>query len=151
MRCQPNHPGTGSRAIALLLAGFLAALLVPRLSAQVTRTYSNGQTDTTDYSTAPPNDPTTLTIASGSAVQSGILSGTGAVIKTGAGTLTLNAGGTFTGGASINAGTVGFATDLTNPLGTGTTTVTPGSPSDHVKVTLPGPGTRVFVRLKVTQ
>jgi len=29
--------------------------------------------------------------------------------------------------------------------------ITPGSPSDHVKVTIPNPGTKVFVRLKVTQ
>jgi alpha-galactosidase len=33
----------------------------------------------------------------------------------------------------------------------GVVTITPGSPSDHVKVTLPDPGTKVFVRLKVTQ
>jgi alpha-galactosidase len=33
----------------------------------------------------------------------------------------------------------------------GMVTITPGSPSDHVKVTLPDPGTKVFVRLKVTQ
>ncbi len=29
-------------------------------------------------------------------------------------------------------------------------TITPGSPSDHVKVTLPAPGANGFVRLKVT-
>ena len=28
-------------------------------------------------------------------------------------------------------------------------TITPGSPSDHVKLTLPNPGTKLFVRLKV--
>jgi hypothetical protein len=33
----------------------------------------------------------------------------------------------------------------------GIVTITPGSPSDHVKVTIPDPGTQVFVRLKVTQ
>ena len=31
----------------------------------------------------------------------------------------------------------------------GAVTITPGSPSDHVKVTLPTPGTKLFVRLKV--
>lgn len=31
----------------------------------------------------------------------------------------------------------------------GAVTITPGSPSDHVKVTLPNPGTKLFVRLKV--
>jgi hypothetical protein len=29
--------------------------------------------------------------------------------------------------------------------------ITPGSPSDHVKVTIPNPGSQLFVRLKVTQ
>ncbi len=33
----------------------------------------------------------------------------------------------------------------------GIVTITPGSPSDHVKVTIPAPGTEMFVRLKVTQ
>jgi hypothetical protein len=31
----------------------------------------------------------------------------------------------------------------------GAVTITPGSPSDHVKVTLLNPGTKLFVRLKV--
>jgi autotransporter-associated beta strand protein len=30
-------------------------------------------------------------------------------------------------------------------------TITPGSPSDHVKVSIPNPGSQLFVRLKVTQ
>ena len=33
----------------------------------------------------------------------------------------------------------------------GIVTITPGSPSDHVTVTIPSPGTKGFVRLKVTQ
>jgi hypothetical protein len=33
----------------------------------------------------------------------------------------------------------------------GIVTIIPGTPSDHVKVTLPSLGTRGFVRLKVTQ
>jgi hypothetical protein len=33
----------------------------------------------------------------------------------------------------------------------GFVTITPGSPSDHVNVTLPNPGTKLFARLKVTQ
>ncbi len=122
-----NYPGMNFRNHPLVLAGILAALLLPPLSAQVTRTYTNGQTDTTNYDTTAPNDPTTLTIASGSAIQSGVLSGTGAVIKAGAGTLTLNTAGTYSGGTAINAGTVGFGELLTNPLGTGTTTVNSGT------------------------
>lgn len=33
----------------------------------------------------------------------------------------------------------------------GSVTITPGTPSDHVKVLIPTPGARTFVRLKVTQ
>ena len=33
----------------------------------------------------------------------------------------------------------------------GLVTITPGSPSDHVKVTLPAGGNQQFVRLKVSQ
>ena len=43
-------------------------------------------------------------------------------------------------------------TSITIPLlGAGPVEITPGSPSDHVKVTLPNPGTKGFVRLKVTR
>jgi hypothetical protein len=43
-------------------------------------------------------------------------------------------------------------TPVTIPATTaGIVTITPGSPSDHVKVTLPASGNQVFVRLKVTQ
>ena len=33
----------------------------------------------------------------------------------------------------------------------GIVTITPGTPSDHMTVTIPAIGTKVFVRLKVTQ
>ena len=36
-------------------------------------------------------------------------------------------------------------------VGTGIVDITPGTPSDRVKVTIPNPGSRVFVRLKVSQ
>jgi hypothetical protein len=43
-------------------------------------------------------------------------------------------------------------TAITVPLTTAApVTITPGSPSDHVKVAIPNPGTKGFVRLKVTQ
>ena len=43
-------------------------------------------------------------------------------------------------------------TSITIPLlGAGPVTITPGNPSDHVKVTLPALGTNGFVRLKVTK
>jgi hypothetical protein len=43
-------------------------------------------------------------------------------------------------------------TPVTIPATTaGIVTITPGSPSDHVKVTLPASGNQVFARLKVSQ
>jgi hypothetical protein len=43
-------------------------------------------------------------------------------------------------------------TPVTIPATTaGIVTITPGSPSDHVKVTLPAGGNQVFARLKVSQ
>lgn len=35
--------------------------------------------------------------------------------------------------------------------GSGTITITPGSPTDHVRVVLPDIGEKMFARLKVTQ
>ena len=43
-------------------------------------------------------------------------------------------------------------TSITIPLtGSGPVAITPGTPADHVKVTIPNPGANGFVRLKVTQ
>ncbi|MEQ1852185.1 MAG: autotransporter-associated beta strand repeat-containing protein [Chthoniobacteraceae bacterium] len=101
------HLRSSRRTAALILVGSVAALLVPRLSAQTTITYTNGQTDATAYSTSAPNDPTTLSLASGAATQSGILSGNGAVIiNAGTGTLTLSAANTVSGTTTVSAGTL---------------------------------------------
>ena len=106
------HPRSSRRTAGLILAGSIAGLLVPRLSAQTTITYTDGQTDATAYDTSAPNDPTTLTIASGAATLTGAVSGTGAVLKTGAGTITIDytaAGvpaGQFSGGTTVSDGTL---------------------------------------------
>ena len=54
--------------------------------------------------------------------------------------------------------TVEYGSDLTGwtpvnipAISAGVVTITPGSPSDHVKVTIPNQGTQTFVRLKVSQ
>jgi outer membrane autotransporter protein len=123
------------RTTALILAGSIAALLVPRLSAQTTVTYTNGQTDSTARSTTAPNDPTTLTIASGSATQSGVVSGNGAVIKLGAGTTTLSGANTYSGGAVISNGTL----NITALTGAGSGTITLGDANTGANnVTLTG-------------
>jgi len=72
--------------------------------AQVTITYNDGDNDATNYDTTAPNDPTTLTIAIGAAVQSGVISGTGEVIKTDSGSLTLSGENSYSGGTVISAG-----------------------------------------------
>lgn len=44
----------------------------------------------------------------------------------------------------------GWPPVLIPPTTSGSVTITPGNPSDHVKVSLPNPGAKLFVRLKVT-
>jgi autotransporter-associated beta strand protein len=95
----------------LILAGSIAALLSMRLAAQTTITYADGQTDTTDHSVTAPNDPTRLSLAGGFAVQSGLLTGTGSVLKAGAGTLQLTGVNPFSGSLEVDAGTLSLASD----------------------------------------
>jgi autotransporter-associated beta strand protein len=89
-----------------LLGFFLISICSGSAWSQQTITYSNGRNDATAYDTSAPNDPTVLTIDSGAATQSGILSGTGGVIKTGAGALTLSAANTYDGDTILSAGTL---------------------------------------------
>ena len=77
--------------------------------AQQSITYSNGENDSSGIIITSATNPTTLTISSGSAAQSGIISQNGgsyAVTKAGNGTLTLTAGNTYTGGTTVSAGTL---------------------------------------------
>lgn len=91
----------------LLLAG-VAVLALPAFG-QNTITYVSGTTDATNYSTSPPDDPLTLTIASGEATQSGNLFGTGGIIKEGAGSLILSGSNSYAGGTVLNGGTLRLA------------------------------------------
>ncbi|MFC5456802.1 autotransporter domain-containing protein [Prosthecobacter fluviatilis] len=94
------------RLTTYLLSCLTAVLLTTPLAAQVQIDYTDGQTDATSYSTSSPNDPTTLSILSGTATQSGVISGTGLVIKAGAGTLILSGLNTYTNDTYIRAGTL---------------------------------------------
>lgn len=102
MSLTSHHP----RLPTFILGCLTAALLATPLAAQVQIDYTNGQTDATGYDTSAPNDPTTLSILSGTATQSGVLSGTGQVIKAGAGTLILSGVNTYTNDTFIRDGTL---------------------------------------------
>ncbi len=102
MSLTSHHP----RLPTFILGCLTAALLATPLAAQVQIDYTNGQTDATGYDTSAPNDPTTLSILSGTATQSGVLSGTGQVIKAGAGTLILSGLNTYTNDTFIRDGTL---------------------------------------------
>lgn len=97
------------RFTTLLAALALTALASLPLRAQVTITFTNARPAPPAYSTSAPNSPTTLTVSSGTATQSGILSGTGAVELTGFGTLILSGANTYTGGTTISAGTLALS------------------------------------------
>ena len=89
------RPWVLSRTVASIVGLLCAGLSLPfpgqTLRAQTTVTFTNGQTNSTALVTTAPNDPTTLTIdTGGSATQSGTISGTGGIIKAGAGRLTLS-------------------------------------------------------------
>ncbi len=96
------------------VACLLLTLTASTLNAQTTITYTNAENNGTAIDTSPDNH--VLTIDSGSATQSGVISGTGTVTKTGLGTLTLSGNNTYEGGTFINEGTLSLG-DV-NALGT---------------------------------
>jgi fibronectin-binding autotransporter adhesin len=93
------------------LAAWLTVLTVfasvPVL-AQLTVDYSILETDSAAYSTTDPNDPLTLAQPVFLAAQTGAISGTGSVIKTGAGTLFLSGANTYAGSTTISQGALAF-------------------------------------------
>ena len=112
-------------AASRCLPAFLATLISLPLRAQTTVALGAGQVNATAYDTSAPDSPLTFTVDSGSATQSGLLSGTGAIVKDGAGTLTLTTSNTYTGGTTLDAGTLGLGAD--DALGTGTLTIYGGT------------------------
>ncbi len=92
------------------LALFASTTLAAPLHAQQTVDYLNGQIESSNYTTTAPN-AITLSVASGSAIQSGIISGTGQAIKSGTGTLLLSGSNTYTGLTTVSAGTLAISAD----------------------------------------
>lgn len=72
------HSNRSSRYRPTLVGAALIFTTLASVCGQQTVTYNNGDVDATNYNTSPPNNPTTLTINSGAATQSGVLSGLGA-------------------------------------------------------------------------
>src|SRR5690348_9257563 len=120
MKCAPMLPRHSLKLVALVLAAH------PVMGAQ-TVDYADGENNPLNYVISGTSDPLTLSVATGSATQSGVLSGTGAVIKEGNGSLTISAtaGNTYEGGTTLNAGTLRVA-DF-DPLGTGLLTINSGT------------------------
>src|SRR5690349_3978028 len=77
--------------------------------AQTLVTYTNGENKAGALSVTAPNDPTTVDAAAGNATQSGGITGTGNLIKTGFSTLLLTGTNTYTGTTTINEGALQFA------------------------------------------
>lgn len=77
------------------------------LSAQTTVTLVDLENNSTAYDTT--GDDTTFSIAGGTATQSGSVSGTGSVIKTGGGTVEFTAFNSYTGSTDVQEGTLTFS------------------------------------------
>lgn len=76
---------------------------VSRIDGQITVTYTGDQNNTTSYDTT--SNDLTLSVEDGlSATQSGVISGSGDVIKTGDGTVNFTAVNTYSGSTLISAG-----------------------------------------------
>lgn len=114
------HPGIPG--LILLTAGPVSSL-----HAQVV--YTNGQDDTTPRSTTSAS-PLTLTIDSGTATQSGAISGDGSITKTGDGTLRLTASNSHSGGTIISEGTLAITSTAGAGAVTGSVSIAAGATLD---------------------
>ncbi|MEF9948578.1 MAG: ESPR-type extended signal peptide-containing protein [Comamonas sp.] len=96
-----RHGSGKTKASVLVLATALLASNV--VHADTTVTLSDQQISSTSYATTP-SDNLILSISNGTATQSGDISGTGSLVKDGAGTVVLSGNNTHSGGTAINAG-----------------------------------------------
>lgn len=109
-----------------LLATLSASFLVSVCPAQTTVEFSQGQINTTDYDTSAPFGPLTLrTLFADWATQSGRITGTGPLSKTGVGDLYLtNTANDYSGGTIVRMGSL--VINDTAVLGTGPLTIQAG-------------------------
>ncbi len=99
------QPRPRMKSSARLSLALLASLFALPAHAQTTITYADDETNVTDYDTSA-GGPYSLEIDSGSATQSGVVSGAGSIVKTGAGTLLLPSMSDFTGDVTVAGGTL---------------------------------------------
>jgi len=110
----------------LLLAVALASASLP-VFGQTTVEYASGTNDASPYSTSGPNNPLTLSVLSGTAEQSGDITGSGGVIKAGTGSLILSGSNSYSGGTTLQEGTLRLSDFNPETLGSGTLTITGGA------------------------
>lgn len=133
--------------LRLFLFFAVAASSVPTMFAQLTVTYTDGETNTNSYELA---HPLTLMVSDGAATQSGELYGTGELVKDGAGLLALTGVNTYQGPTTISAGTLvavpgALSTDSAVTVNSGATLRVledPCEPESYVEIgSLAGGGT----------
>lgn len=84
---------------------FLGSEVVPA-EEQSTITYTDGEDRTDSIISITTTTTTTLELATGTATQSGVISGVGSIIKDGAGSLIFSGANTYTGNTSLVSGTL---------------------------------------------
>ncbi|HEY8578227.1 MAG TPA: autotransporter domain-containing protein [Devosia sp.] len=102
---------------ALLLGASLATILILVPAKAGTITYANGEIRSTPIFL----DEEYALVSAGNAFQSGLISGSGGIVKQGAGVLSISGNNTFTGGTIIEEGTVSMHHG--SALGTGSITL----------------------------
>jgi autotransporter-associated beta strand protein len=121
----------------------ISAPIVLNSSLDITNASANTLTLSTGGITAGTAGTKTITTSTGLVTISGVIgngSGTVAVVQNGPGTLTLSGANTFTGGLTINGGTVSAKTSTSALGGSGSGVVTLGNTSGSASATLLGDG-----------
>lgn len=119
-----RNPWIPGIAFALLVA----AISVSPLRAGLQVDYTNLEDNANDYDTSGANNPLTLNVGgTDTATQSGDLTGTGGIVKIGAGSLTLTGSNTYAGNTTLNAGTLRLSSLSSFGNGDGILTINGGA------------------------